>query len=313
MRQFDQLFAEAGVFAWVHLGLMAFGLLWAFVAAILVALRWKVPPVVGTLPLALTPLTILVGTQWSFSTVEAAVSMADRMQRAEFMAAGIAEALMQGLAAGFVIPAALLLGVGGFAAGIRAPRAWLAPVGILLLTGFTALLPLVGLAFHDFALPQMVSMAFFILGVIPMALSTANAHPAKNGPEAGTTAAAAWLAVVGSFQVIHVASGWVKGFAALANVGPEHRATLMAAAREEFGSASTLSWVILAFAGIPLLVSVFRPGPTLTDDELLGEAGQASPWRSLGRGLVLVHWLLWAGALWSVDAGGLLERVLTAR
>lgn len=312
MESFATVFREAGFIAWFQLfGLFAGGL-WALVCGGLLAARWKVPPIVGVLPLGLVPFTAILGTWAGQSSIDAALGNVEPSQRAMLLAAGVAELLAQGWFGLVAVPAALLLGFGGLAAGIRAPRAWGMPAGVFLLLGLVALLPVLG--FFWGASPAWVigRVLLYGLAVIPVALSTANAHPASNGPEGGVTATLAFASVVAATELACLSASWASGFGALATVDPEQRATVLSFLQTEVGAQTNLAWVLLLLASLPAFFAVFRSGPTLTEEEILAGHAGAAPGRSAGRLLALGVILLWFGAFLAFDASDALATIAKA-
>lgn len=306
------LFKEAGVFSWFHLLLAGGGLLWALVVAVLLGLRWKVPPALGTAPLAAVPFLLIVGSWWSQRTIDGALGGVPADQRATLLAQGISELLNQAVLPLLSLPVAMLLGLGALAAGLRAPRRWGAVVGVFLVAGFTALLPLAGF-FLDAPVGWVLFTAVLLLaGVLPLALSFAHNHPAHNGPEAGITAGAAWLNVVATLPLAMLSSSWSRGFAALASVDPGQRPRLVEALAEEVGAFGTVAWIMLVLGGLPLAIAAFRPAPELTEEEVMRGDGRATPWRSLGGVLVIGLWVLWLIAWLSLDPSGTLTRLAIA-
>ncbi|MFN7143954.1 MAG: hypothetical protein ACK4YP_09275 [Myxococcota bacterium] len=308
-------FRDAGPMAFVQVALLLGGGVWALVCAVLLALRWRVPPVVAIAPLLASPLLVTLGATLAESQVTGALALVDPPQRATLLAAGVAESLAQGWFGLLAAPVAFLLAIGGLAAGVRSPRAWGTPALVFLAAGLTALLPLVGLA-YDASVPGVLArVVAYGVCAIPLALATASAHPKTNGPEGGMVAAAAWVSLVGASELAVQTAAWTRGFTALAYVSPEDRDTIVKMLVEEVGTQATLGWVIFAVSAVPLLLCALRSGPEPTEEEILAGDASPSPWRSLGRFLALAVWPAWALALLSIDATETLEtiRALTAR
>lgn len=303
------IFRDAGVFSWFHLLLAGGGLLWALIVAVLLGLRWKVPPFFGAAPLAAVPFLLIVGSWWSNRSIESALGGAEPATRATLLAAGLSELLNQAVLPLLSLPTAMLLGLGALAAGLRAPRRWGAVVGVFLIAGLTALLPLSGFFLYADAVWVLVTTGILGLGVLPLALSFAHNHPAHNGPEAGITAAAAWLNVVATLPLAMTTSSWSRGFAALANVDPAQRGKIVTALTEEVGAFTTVAWLMLVLGAIPLAIAAFRPAPELTEEEVMRGDGRATPWRSLGGVLVVGLWVLWLIAWLSLDPSSALTRI----
>lgn len=302
-------FRDAGPMAFVQLALFFGGGLWALVCAVLLAMRWKVPPVVAIAPLVAPPLLVTLGAAFAEGEVTAALALVDPAQRATLLAAGVAESLAQGWFGVLAVPVAFLLAVGGLAAGVRAPRAWGTPALVFLAAGLTALLPVLGL-FYGASVPGVIArVVAYGVCVIPLALATASAHPKGNGPEGGVVAAAAWVTLVGASELAVQTSAWTQGFSALAYVSPENRDAIVKVMVEEVGTQSTLGWTVFALAAVPLVACAVRSGPEPTEEEILAGDASPSPWRTLGRFLALATWPAWAFALLSIDASETLETI----
>lgn len=129
------LFQSAGIFGWLQLGLMFLGGLWALVCAVLLAMRWRVPPIVAVAPLLAVPALLCGGASWSEAAVADALVNADPSMRVMLLAVGTSEIVSQGLLAPLVVPVAALLAAGGLAAGVRAPRTWGSPAAVFAIAG----------------------------------------------------------------------------------------------------------------------------------------------------------------------------------
>lgn len=296
MISFAQTLQASGVAAYVQIGLLLPALVWALVCAVLVGMRWKVPPIVAGAPLFVVPLVHLIGATWAFGRVEDALVVIEPARRASLLAAGVSEMLGLSWFGLGVLPVAFVLAVGALAAGVRGPRAWGVPAITLLVAGATALLPAFSLLFHASLPAVALRVPLYGLCAIPFALAVATAEPKRNGPEAGMLAAMAWISLVGSVELAHAASLWRAGFAALANVDPGQRGELLAALVEEVGTQQTFGWILLFLAALPAVAVAFRPTPPMTDEEISAGNVTPSPWRSVGRVLGLGLWVLWAVA-----------------
>lgn len=294
-------FREAGVFGFLQLGHFFAGGLWALVCAVLLAMRKRVPPVIAIAPLLVAPLLATIGAMVADSQISAALVNADPAQRATLMAAGMAETLAQGWFALLAVPIAMLLGVAGLSAGVRAPRAWGVPVLVFLVATFTAVLPVAGL-FYGASPPSVLArVMLYGLGAVPLALATVCAHPKGNGPEGGMVAASAWVSVIAASELAALSSGWSAGFRALAYADAEQKATLLGHLSTEMGGQATLAWVIFALSAVPALVCAMRSGPEPTEEEIMAGEASPSPWRSVGRFVALAVWPAWAFAFLSLD------------
>lgn len=290
-------YRTAGVFAHLQVVVFLGGALWAFACAVFLGLRWRVPPLLATAPLFLVPLVVAVGATFGYAEATDAAGQSDPAARATLMAAGLSGGMSQGWFGLLAVPVAGLFGVGGLAAGIRGPREWGAPALVFAVALLTALLPIAGL-FADVPLPLVAArVLLYGLGVVPLALATANAHRAGNGPEGGMVAAAAWVAVVGAGELATLTYGWVQGFQALAYVDPASRAALVETMSSEMGDQGTLAWIVFTLSAVPALICALRSGPEATEAEILAGDASPSPMRSLGRILAFGVWPLWAFAI----------------
>ncbi len=305
-------YRQAGIFAHLHLLVFVGGALWALVCAVLLGLRWRVPPILAVAPLCVVPLLIGSGSMWAYDVTTDAASQVDPASRATIMAAGLAEGMSQGWFGLLAVPVAGVLALGGLAAGVRAPRRWVVPVVVFGVAGLTALLPLVGLVQYTPIGWVLGRMFLYGLGVVPLALATANDHTKHNGPEGGMVAAAAWVTLVGACELALQTYGWTLGFAALANVDPEQRNMVLAAMSAEIGAQATLGWVLFALAGVPAVIVAFRSGPPLTEEEIMNGESSPSPGRTLGRVLALLVWPLWAFAMAANAPGSVIDTLTVA-
>jgi hypothetical protein len=304
-----ELIRESGGFGLVLMfGLLA-GPLWAVVCAGLLAAKWRVPPVVSTVPLVLTPLLAAMGGVVAQMQIDEALVHVDASQKATLLAVGIAETLSLGMLGTTVLPSAILLGMGGLVAGIRAPRAWGIPAITFLFAGLVALFPAVGLVWHADAIGVIGRVFVYGLAVLPLMLATASGHPGKNAPEGGVTAAAAFFATVASLELAQLSQAWRLVFQALAHVSPESKRELLAVGIAETDPLGTLAWVTVLLAAVPLLVTAFRPSPTLTEEEIMAGLAGESPWRGVGRVLALGVPAAWLIAMFSLDPVDVLQRI----
>lgn len=301
MHRLIMTFQEAGAFGYLQVALLVAGGLWALVCAVLLGLRWRVPPVVAVAPLLAVPLLIGIAAIVNGAAIEDALTNADPAQRAALLAAGLAETLAQGTMGILVVPVAALLGLGGLVAGVRSPRAWVVPAVVFGVAGLTALLPAVGVLF-DASVPLAIGrVLLYGLFVVPLALATANAHPGSNGPEAGMVAAAAWVSLVAAGELAALVSGWTQGFGALAMVDPGNRARVIDVLLVEMSTLTTFAWFTFALAGVPALLAGLRTGADPTEEEILGGQTSPSPGRWVGRFLALAVWPAWAFAYLCLD------------
>lgn len=302
-------FQEAGFFAFVQVALALAGGLWALVCAVLLGIRWRVPPVVAIAPLMAVPALVALGASWNQAQVDDALAFADPAQRAALMAAGVAGTLAQGWLGILAVPVAFVLAMGGLVAGMRAPRSWGVPALVFVGAAFTALVPVVGFAF-DASLPGIVvRVLLYGFAAIPLALSTASDHRRGNGLEGGMVAAAAYVTLVGACELAAVSAAWAEGFRALAAVDPAKKAEIVRVLVDEVGDQATLAWALLALAGVPALICALRSGREPTEAEILEGEASPSPWRSLARFLGLAVWPAWALAFLATSPAGALETI----
>lgn len=295
---------SGGPLIWGHAVLLVGGLLWAAVCAVLLGMRWKVPPIVATAPLLMQGLYILSAAVWA--TRESALGGADPAQAATLAAAALAQVFAQGTAAIAALPVAVVLLLGGLAAGVRGRRGWGAPVFVLVVAGLVALLPAADLARYVDPVWVAVRVLVYGLAALPVAAALVGAHPQDNSREGSLVATVSYATLVASVELMVAVIGQNKIVAALVNVDPKSRPELLAAALEEFGATGTVSWVVVALAAATGVVALLRPAAELTDEEVL--AGNVSPSgaRWFGGALALLVPLAWAAARLACDPSPLL-------
>jgi hypothetical protein len=304
-------FREAGTFGYLQVALLFAGGLWALVCAVLLGLRWRVPPVLAIGPLVAVPLLIGVASLVNEAAIASAITSADPAYRATLVAAGVAETLSQGLLGVLVLPVAGLLGIGGLAAGVRGPRTWVVPGVVFAVAGLTALLPALGLLVHASAPLAIGRVLLYGTFVIPLALATVTAHPGRNGPEGGMVAAAAWMSLVAACELATLSAAWYRGFGALAMVDAGSRAVIVESLVSEVGTQGTFAWFTFALAAVPALLVGFRSAPDPTEAEIMTGLTSPSPYRSVGRFLALVVWPAWAFAYLCLDPSDTLRVLMT--
>lgn len=299
-----QSVAEAGPLVLGHGVLLVGGLLWAAVCAVLLAMRWKVPPIVATAPLLAQALYSAGGAMWV--TREGARFGADPSQSAALTASAVAQQLGLGSASVAALPIAAVLIFGGLAGGVRGRRGFGAPAFALLLGLVAAALPLAGILQHG-SLPFALGRAvLYGLAAVPVALALLGAHPQDNSRESGLVATVSFAAMVMSVEVLYASQQWTQAFAALAGASPESKKSLVEMVSVEIGSLGTLGWVAFALASGTAVIALLRPAADLTDEEVM--AGDVSPSgaRWLGGALALVVPLAWAAARLATDPSALL-------
>lgn len=293
-----------GPLVWGHGVLLLGGLVWAAICAVLIAMKWKVPPVVATAPLLVHGLYVAGVALWA--TRESARFGDDPAQSATLTAYALSTQLAQGSAAVSVLPTAGVLLLGGLFAGVQGRRAWGAPAFVFVLASVAALLPLVGLLQYADTAFTLGRVVLYGLCVLPLAAALAGAHPLDNSREGGLVATVAFATLVASVELLVVSSAWSNVVRALASVSPESKAELVTAAVAEIGANSTLGWVVTGLATMPAVVALLRPAADLTDEEVL--AGNVSPsgLRWFGGALALLVPLVWAAARLCADPAPLL-------
>jgi hypothetical protein len=291
---------EAGFGAYLQLFALFGGSLWALICAVLLGLRWKLPPMVATFPLGMSALCAIAATLVATAGVHGN-EQADPSVRATILASAIATPLALGTLTVCNVPVAALLGLGGLAAGIRAPRAWVIPILLTLFTSGVALLPLAGFAFGLPWWTVLGRVLVYGLGGWIVALASVNAHVRGNGPEGGMTAAVAYACVVVLGEIAASAFAWSDTFAHVAVSAPAERVVLLDRVTENAGYQRLVSWLTIVLAALPLLPTAFRRGPPLTEEEALSGLATPAPWRTLARWGAVGAWLLWVLAFIELD------------
>jgi hypothetical protein len=294
-----QLLREAGWVAWVQLAVLALGVFWALVCAVLLGMRWKVPAALSTAVLGLHAFLVIVGVSWATSSAGAAGG--DPAQRATMLAMAVSGAVASGALALCALPSAMLLALGGMAGGVRGPRAFVAPVFVLLACGLAALLPLGGLVVHASLPWVLVKVLVYGGGVIPVAASLLGAGMDTNGRESAVAATIAYFSAVAATELASVSMSWAQVFGAIANVDPEQRGALLRVAAEEIASASSFGWASILLALVAVLVAAFRPALPPTEEEIMNGKANPSALRALGTIFALAVPAIWLVALYSAD------------
>src|SRR5688572_13762518 len=117
MLAFVQTLRDAGWVAWAQGATLALGLFWALVCAVLLGMRWKVPAALSTSVLGLHALLVIVGVSWA--SAETGEPGLDPARRATVLSVAIGGALSSAILALSVLPAAMVLAIGGMAGGAR--------------------------------------------------------------------------------------------------------------------------------------------------------------------------------------------------
>lgn len=302
-----QVLAEAGWVGWAQIVVAAGGLVWALVAAVLLGLRWKVPPFVATAPLFLHGLLLAVAglvasSQMDTQGVEPAV-------KASFVASAVAMVIHNHTLAIAALPSALVLLLGGAAAGVRGRRAWGAPVLVALVGIAAALMPVAGL-FQQVPLPLVViRVGLYGIALIPLVGALAGANSLDNSREGGLVAAAAFATVVAVGESLTIGQLWNTGFRALAVVAGSDKGAFLKAMIAELQGYGTLAGIVLALAAVPAVVALLRPPVDLTEEEILSGATSPSTMRWLGGALALTVPLVWGAAFVAAAPVGLMTQV----
>ena len=291
---------DAGPLIWGHLVLLVGGLVWALACTAMLAMKWKVPPVLATAPLLAHGGFVLGVVMWAGSGLP--IGADDPAARAVSLAGAISTMLGHASAAVAVLPVAALLMLGGLFAGARGRRRFGAP-GLVALLGFgAAAMPLVALVLVGADMPLAAGrFVLYGLATLPLAGALVGAHPDDNSREGGLIAAAGFAALVGSSELLCHSGQWASGLAAIAAIHPDEKSIALAALSKEIDAAATLSWVSLGLAAGAGLVALLRPSADLTDEEILSGNISPSGMRWLGGALSLLVPLVWAAALLAVD------------
>ncbi len=304
-------YTEIGLVGWLQVAACLLGLLWTLVCAVLLGLRWKVSAVLSTAPLALHAVLVILGATMGGMAAQSVAELPADM-RAMSYAMGLTQVMGAGMVGIVAVPSGMLLALGGAAGGVRAPRAFGAPVLAFLACGLAALLPLGGL-FNGATMPWVVfKVLVYGAGAVPVALSLLGNGQNTNARESSVAAAIAYFTVVASVELADSSSTWLKVFSALANADAESKSTLLAAGSSEVAAIARFGWFSLALAAAPLLAAVLRPAAALTEEEVMNGQVNPSGIRIIGTGLALVVPLLWFAATLSADPSGLLAKLMSS-
>lgn len=293
-----RMIAEAGIGGWLQVGLLALGLLWSLVVAVLVGIRWKVPAVVAVAPLLAHAFAAALGASLAGNGALTAMN-ADPAQRATMYAASIAGTISNGTLASAAIPSAMLLALGAVAAGVRGPRRFGAPIGVILFCGITAMMPALSMVWNG-SLPLAAGrLVVYGLAAFPTAMAFCGAHPRTNAREASIIAAAAWTTLVAVGEMATLASGWTRGFNGIAMMGTADKGAVVNQFLAEMSPLQTLGMITLAVSAVPMVIAFFRADIELTAEEVLSGSVSNSPVRSIGAFLAALTPLVWLLAMWS--------------
>ena len=298
---------DGGPVVWIQGILLLGGLLWSLGCAVLLALRWKVPPVIATAPLFAHAITAAAAASYGGNEAALALISADSSQRASLLAYAISSVLMSGVYAPAAVFSAGVLGVGAMVGGLRGPKWWGLPVVSILVFGFVALLPVVSVFFAAPIPLALGRVAMYGACAIPAGLAMAGAHPNQNGRESGVIAGVCFLTLVATSEIAVISLSWVQGFAALAAADPSSKMLLLAALQAELAPLRNLAWAAMVISTLPAVLALFRAPMPLTDEEIMTSSVNPSGMRWFGSLLALLLLPLWAIVFASVDPSGIME------
>ncbi len=301
--------SEAGPLIWGHLILLLGGLVWALACAVMLAMKWKVPPVVATAPLLAHGGLVLGVAMWASSRPP--VGADDPAARAVSVAGALSTMLGNATASVAVVPVAALLMLGGLFAGARGRRRFGAPALAALLGFGAAAMPLVALVLVGADMPLAAGrFLLYMVATVAVAGALVGAHPDDNSREGGLIATAGFAALVASCELLVQSSQWAAGLSVLTTIFASDKVPALAALTLEIGAVATLSRVSIGLAAATALVALLRPAADLTDEEMLSGNVSPSGMRWLGGALALLVPLVWAAALLAADPSEILSGLL---
>lgn len=302
-----EVFLEAGPFGWAQVIVAVGGLLWALVCVVLLGLRWKVPPVVATAPLFLHAVTAAVGATWLGGTANAGSVEASMVDLSSSRA--VAGMIANGTLGVCAVPTAMLLILGGTAAGVRGRRAFGAPVFVFIVAMGVAVLPLVSIAYQG-ALPLAIGR-FVIYGAaaLPLTAALAGAHPQDNSREGSVVAGVGFVSLVAAVELLTLSNGWAHAFRGLAVIAPDGKASLIAQFVAEMGQLGTLSWAAVVLGAVPAAMALLRPPADLTEQEIMEGNISPSALRWLGQALAFSVPIAWCVAMQAANPAALLTQI----
>ncbi len=305
------LFQETGWGAYLQLGLLFLGLFWALICTVLLAMRWKVPALVATMPLGLHALGAIVAMTAAQSMTLEAVKNVDPSVRAAILAAGMAEGLGNGLMLALAIPSAMLLGLGAAIGGARGSRSFGAPVAAFLVGGLIAVFPAAELLYEGSFGAVGLRLILYGAGVIVVTMALLGNDGKFGAREASMTAALSFFVVVAASEIALSASEWGTMFRGMAAMSGEARG-MMAEYLAPTHSRATLRWVSMFLAILPVIVAWLRPSVERTEEQTLNEPDPETPMRGAAHFLALGLIPLWLAVAWTADVSEQVEKALAA-
>ncbi|HNC96486.1 MAG TPA: hypothetical protein PKW90_10205 [Myxococcota bacterium] len=304
------LFREAGWGAYVQLGLFMVALVWTLVCTVLLGMRWKVPAFIATIPLGLHALGAIAALSASQSIILTATKNVDGATRAMLVAQGMSEGLGNGVLLGLAIPSAMLLGLGGAIGGARGSRSYGPPVIAFLVCGLIAVFPVAELLYEGSILSIGTRLLLYGVGAIIVTVSLLGNDGKVGARESSLSAALSFFVVVSAAEIVASSMECRELFAVLAGVSREGRAEFMGGLMEPVHGRTTLRWVSMFLAIIPVIVAWLRPSTERTEEQLLNEPDPETPMRGAGHFLALGLIPLWLAAAWSADVSEQVEKAL---
>jgi hypothetical protein len=304
------LFRESGWGAYLQLGLFMMATLWTLICTVLLGMRWKVPALIATLPLGLHALGAIAAMSAAQSITLAAAKNVDGATRATILAAGMSEGLGNGVLLGLAIPSAMLLGLGGAVGGARGSRSFGAPVLAFLICGLIAVFPVAELLYEGSILSIGTRLMLYGVGAIIVSVAMLGNDGRVGARESSLSAALSFFVVVSASEIVVGSMECRELFAALAGISREGRAELVGGLMEPLQGRSTLRWVSMFLAILPVVVAWLRPSVERTEQQLLNEPDPETPMRGAGHLLALGLIPLWLAVAWTADVREQVERAM---
>lgn len=296
-----------GVMVWIQGILFLGGLFWSVVCAAMLALKWKVPPVIATAPLFAHALATIGAASYGGTQAAEAFAFADPSQRATVLAYSISQVMMAGVYAPIAVFSAGMVATGALIGGLRGSKWWGLPVVSILIFGFVALLPIVTVFYHASFPTALGRVVLYGVFAIPAGLAMAGAHPNQNGREAGVIAGVAFMTLVATTEIAVISHAWSNGFAALAVVDPSRKMELLAAMQAEMSPLRSIAWACILLSTVPAVLALFRAPMPLSDEEIMNSSVSPSGMRWFGSMLAILLLPCWAVAFASVDPSGIFD------
>lgn len=290
-----------GVTLSVYTVLVVGGVLWSLVCAVLLAMKWKVPPVLATAPLFAHAAAVASLATYAHSQAVTAAATAIPDQKALLLSMAVAQFLSAGLLAPTVIFSAGILGLGALIGGLRGPKWWGLPILSILVFGVAALVPILSVFFDAPFATALGRTVLYGVCAIPAGLAMAGAHPNQSGREAGVVAGVAFVTLVASVEISVLSSAWMRGFAAIALADPSSKIQILAAMQTEMVPLRNAASAAVFLAAVPAALALFRAPMPLSDEEIMNSSVSPSGMRWFGSMLALLLVPLWAITLMAAD------------